>query len=203
MVVLKTLVAFFVFWAVIFFGMLVDFGKWLARVILRSRLRITIAFLLVAAGTVVGIGNAISSSASQQLPPQPVVFQHTFHAGQLNLTCVFCHRTAPTQAVAGVPSLEQCMFCHRAIGRERPEVAKLVKAYQAEEPLNWLRINRLPDTAHFEHAAHIRVNISCSVCHGEVQQMEKVTPIRSLKMGDCLGCHRSRGAPTGCSTCHY
>lgn len=203
MVVLKTLVAFLVFWAVILLGVFIDVSKWLTRLMLRSKLRFAIAFLLVSAGIVVLVGRIFISSPSQQLPSQPLAFPHLVHAGKLNIACVFCHRTAQTQAVAGIPSLEQCMFCHQAVAKDRPDVAKLVKAYERGTPLNWLRINRLPDTAHFEHVAHIRVNISCRDCHGAVEQMKKVTPVRSLKMGDCLGCHRSKGAPTSCSTCHY
>ena len=43
----------------------------------------------------------------------------------------------------------------------------------------------------------------CSTCHGEVGTMTKVKQIRSLKMKDCVDCHRDAGAPTDCTTCHY
>ena len=46
---------------------------------------------------------------------------------------------------------------------------------------------------------------ACSVCHGQIRDMEKVKQTRSLKMGDCVDCHRAEGkdAPTDCVTCHY
>ena len=43
----------------------------------------------------------------------------------------------------------------------------------------------------------------CSICHGDVASMVKVKQVRSLKMGDCVDCHRDNSAPTDCTTCHY
>jgi len=44
---------------------------------------------------------------------------------------------------------------------------------------------------------------TCSICHGDVGSMIKVKQVRSLKMGDCVDCHRKNSAPTDCTTCHY
>ena len=44
---------------------------------------------------------------------------------------------------------------------------------------------------------------TCSICHGDVGSMTKVKQVRSLKMGDCVDCHRKNEAPTDCTTCHY
>ena len=43
----------------------------------------------------------------------------------------------------------------------------------------------------------------CTICHGDVGAMTKVRQVRSLKMGDCVDCHRPHSAPTDCTTCHY
>lgn len=43
----------------------------------------------------------------------------------------------------------------------------------------------------------------CSICHGDVASMTTVKQVRSLKMGDCVDCHRDNAAPTDCTTCHY
>lgn len=202
----KTLIAFMVFWGVILAGIFAEIARWLVKQVFRSALRFTIVFL-AAGALLVFLGLSFASSkSSERVPTQPMAFPHTVHAGKLALDCSFCHRTAEGQSVAGIPSLEQCMFCHQVAGKDKPEVVKLLKAYETGTALNWLRINRLPDTAHFDHSAHIRARaakLTCFTCHGPVEQMETVTPVRSLKMGDCLGCHRSLGAPTTCAACHY
>ncbi|MFL2764304.1 MAG: cytochrome c3 family protein [Dehalococcoidia bacterium] len=44
---------------------------------------------------------------------------------------------------------------------------------------------------------------TCSICHGDVSKMHKVEQVRTLKMSDCVDCHRENNGPTDCTTCHY
>ena len=149
-------------------------------------------------------------------PDQPIAFPHTRHAGdnvgEMGLDCTFCHRTVTTEAAASVPSVGLCMTCHRVIGKDLPEVEKLKGYFERGEPINWVRVHRVPDHVHFVHEAHIRffsekngvvASETCSICHGDVGSMVKVNQVRSLKMGDCVDCHRQNNAPTDCTTCHY
>ncbi len=138
-----------------------------------------------------------------QPPRQPIVFSHKSHVQKAEMQCTFCHRGAETSAVAGVPSLEQCMFCHRVISRDKTDVQKLAAAYQENRPVDWMRIERLPDSVHFNHEPHLRGGLYCVTCHGDVGSMTRVKQARSLKMGDCLACHRKVSGPTECSFCHY
>ncbi len=138
-----------------------------------------------------------------QPPAQPVAFSHVPHVQAAGIQCTFCHRGAETGAVAGVPSLEQCMFCHRVIGKNSPEVQKVAVAYQENRPIDWVRVHRLPDSVHFNHEPHLRASLTCAVCHGDVGAMVRVKQVRSLEMGDCLDCHKTAGGPTECSVCHY
>ena len=176
-------------------------------------------------------------------PEQPISYPHTIHAGSgvlllsdgtpkldgegnelhgLGLDCTFCHRNVDKGESAGVPPVEQCIYCHKVINSDEdlPEVALLIKAWENKAPVVWERIHRLPDHVRFVHEAHIRyftesgntmpsgeqaivaANV-CAVCHGDVGNMEEVKQVRSLKMGDCVDCHRDNGAPTDCTTCHY
>ncbi len=174
-------------------------------------------------------------------PEQPIAFPHTVHAGDdvlldadgnpklnadnesmsgLGLDCTYCHRNVDKGATASVPPVEQCIFCHKVVGTDLPEVVKLVNAWENKEAVAWERVHRLPDSVRFVHEAHIRyftqqgnllpsgeqatiaANV-CSTCHGDVVAMAEVKQERSLKMGDCVDCHRDYGAPTDCTTCHY
>ena len=134
------------------------------------------------------------------------------------------------------------MTCHLVIGDDLPEVEKLRAFHERGDPINWVRVHRVPDHTHFVHEAHIRFfsgtktvvegvggpqeirlaeareidtdaeigqtldvapAATCSICHGDVGAMVKVKQVRSLKMGDCVDCHRDNNAPTDCATCHY
>ncbi len=138
----------------------------------------------------------------------------------LGLDCTFCHRNVDKGATASIPPVEQCLFCHASVqGEELAEVAKLVDAWENKEPVAWERVHRVPDHVRFVHEAHIRYFLErgetpagepalvaadvCSTCHGDVAAMAEVKQERSLKMGDCVDCHRDNNAPTDCTTCHY
>lgn len=145
-------------------------------------------------------------------PTQPIAFPHTTHVQVLGLDCTYCHREVAKESFAGVPPVEQCMFCHRIVGQGLPEIEKLKNYYNTNTPINWIRVHRLPDSVRFVHEAHItyftqKMNVEasqvCSVCHGDVGSMSKVNQVRSLKMGDCVDCHRQNNAPTDCTACHY
>ncbi len=147
-------------------------------------------------------------------PEQPIAFPHTTHVEALGLDCTFCHRTVAEEPAASIPAVGLCMTCHQVVGDGKPEVEKL-RAYAASgQPIDWVRVHRVPDHVHFVHEAHIRfftendpdmpmASAVCSTCHGEVDKMERVRQVESLKMSDCVDCHRDNGAPTDCATCHY
>ena len=44
---------------------------------------------------------------------------------------------------------------------------------------------------------------TCTICHGDVGSMTKVKQVETLKMADCVDCHRENEGPTDCTTCHY
>jgi len=148
-------------------------------------------------------------------PEQPIAFPHTTHVEQLGLDCTFCHRTVAEEPVATIPAVGLCMTCHLVVGDGNPEVEKLRDYFASGESIDWVRVHRVPDHVHFVHEAHIRfftasdpakfpmASAVCSTCHGDVGSMERVRQVRSLKMSDCVDCHRDNGAPTDCTTCHY
>jgi hypothetical protein len=142
-------------------------------------------------------------------PEQPVAFPHTVHVNQAGIDCQFCHRTVSTDAAASVPAVQQCLFCHdfgRIDGRlaANPAAAtEIAKFMDGTQPINWVRVHRVPDHVHFVHAPHIQRGISCATCHGDVASMEVVQQVRNLKMRDCVDCHRDNNAPTDCAACHY
>jgi hypothetical protein len=153
---------------------------------------------------------------SDEGPEQPVAFPHTTHVQDLGLDCTFCHRQVETSAQATIPAVAICMTCHQAVPGStemaQAEIKKVKDAHKNNDAINWVRVHRVPDHVHFVHEAHIKffserdgvpASQVCSTCHGDVGSMEKVKQVRTLKMSDCVDCHRDNGAPTDCTTCHY
>src|SRR5699024_7835330 len=56
-------------------------------------------------------------------PVQPIHFSHRIHAGDNSISCKYCHYTARVSKVSGIPSLNACMNCHKAISEVAPETA--------------------------------------------------------------------------------
>jgi hypothetical protein len=63
-------------------------------------------------------------------PTQPIAFSHRLHAGELQVSCVYCHSGAERSRHAGIPSANVCMNCHRFVSttmgaiRAEDELAK-------------------------------------------------------------------------------
>lgn len=124
-------------------------------------------------------------------PEQPVPFSHKLHAGDLQVSCQYCHGGAEVSAHSPVPTTQTCMNCHTIVRAESPKLKLVRESYETGSPLEWVRIHKVPDYVHFNHSRHIRAQIDCKSCHGPVEQMGVVSQVKSLSMGWCLDCHRN------------
>ena len=148
-------------------------------------------------------------------PIQPIHYSHRIHAGDNQIECKYCHSSARVSKHSGIPSLNVCMNCHKAIAEVAPETAteeyskefydkEIAKLYDAtgwdpatrtysgeEKPVKWVRIHNLPDFVYFNHSQHVSVaGVQCQKCHGPIQEMEVVYQNAPLTMGWCINCHR-------------
>jgi len=149
---------------------------------------------------------------------QPVQFSHKHHSGTYGIDCQYCHSGTDRSQAAGVPSVQVCMGCHAQFPPSYDELEgiRTLKAYwERQEPIEWLQIHRLPEHVQFRHNGHSRKGFQCQICHGPVEQMDKVfvisdtrwwpwlLPTQTLQMGWCVDCHRQNAASDDCFTCHY
>jgi cytochrome c2 len=139
-------------------------------------------------------------------PEQPIKYSHKLHAGDMKISCIYCHSGAERGKTAGVPSLNVCMNCHKFVKQgptgDKTEIAKIYKALDYDpdkgtygpnpKPIQWTRVHNLPDLAYFNHSQHFVVGkIECQTCHGPVQDSMTVAYQYSmLTMGWCIDCHR-------------
>lgn len=136
-------------------------------------------------------------------PQQPIYYSHRLHVEKNQIECQYCHSGVAKAPFATIPSVELCMGCHKLVKPESPEIKKLKEYYDKNEPVQWEPVNNLPEHAHFNHERHVKAGVGCQSCHGQVQKMEVVEKVSSLKMGFCVSCHRDRGVTIDCATCHY
>ena len=122
---------------------------------------------------------------------QPIPFSHKHHAFELGIDCRFCHTSVETGAVAGLPTTEICMTCHSQIWSNSPLLEPLREGWRTGTPIEWVKVNRVPDFVYFDHSIHVNKGISCNVCHGPVQEMQITAKGQTFHMAWCLDCHNS------------
>ena len=124
-------------------------------------------------------------------PTQPIAFSHKIHAGQYEIDCNYCHTGVNISKSANIPAVNICMNCHNAINTDKPEIQKILTAYEENRPIEWVRVHNLPDLAYFNHKQHVAVGgIECATCHGPIEEMDVVYQYSELTMGWCINCHR-------------
>jgi mono/diheme cytochrome c family protein len=177
-----------------------------------------VALLLFVVGGYLAAKGAINLGRQKNYQPdQPIYYSHKVHAGVNQINCLYCHGSAMESKHAGIPSLNICMNCHKAIstyekgpklynedGNEingTNEIQKLYKfaGFTPGKPWDpskatspeWVKIHNLPDHVYFNHSQHVKAgNVACQSCHGNIQEMDKVKQVSELSMGWCINCHR-------------
>jgi len=122
---------------------------------------------------------------------QPVPFSHQHHVGELGLDCRFCHSAVTTSANAGMPDTQTCMTCHSQIWKDAPMLAPVRDSYASNRPIEWKRVNEVPQFVYFDHSIHINKGVGCSTCHGRLDEMPMTWKSVDMEMQWCLKCHRN------------
>lgn len=137
-------------------------------------------------------------------PDQPVNYSHQLHAGTLGIDCRYCHTDVEKSPHSNIPDTSTCMNCHTGSGDQsylnltlwnahkvNVNLVQVREAYATTKPIEWKRIHKVPDYAHFNHAAHIKAGVSCVSCHGRIDEQAVVRQVQGMAMGWCLDCHRN------------
>ena len=124
-------------------------------------------------------------------PVQPVAYSHKLHAGDLGIDCRYCHTSVEYADRANVPPMATCMNCHKLVKPDSPKLALFQENWKKDMPIQWTRVNDVPDFVYFDHSMHITAGVGCIDCHGKLTEMEVVTLSQPLSMSFCLNCHRN------------
>ncbi|MCJ7683436.1 MAG: cytochrome c family protein [Desulfobacteraceae bacterium] len=135
-------------------------------------------------------------------PVQPIAFSHRVHAGVKQIQCEFCHPYVRRSAFPGIPPVEKCLYCHKYIIANHPEIKKEHYYFDTKTPTPWRKANYLPEHVFFNHQRHIKKELVCQECHGRVEAMDRIKGV-NFKMGFCIECHKKKKANLDCwLACH-
>jgi hypothetical protein len=121
---------------------------------------------------------------------QPVPFSHKHHVTDDGIDCRYCHMSVDQSSFADIPPTETCMTCHSQIWNQSPMLEPVRESFRTGQPIQWIRVNDVPDFVYFNHSIHIAKGVGCETCHGRVDQMPLTWKANTLYMEWCLNCHR-------------
>lgn len=145
-----------------------------------------------------------SQPGNQPGNQQPIAFNHEVMV-QSGMECLFCHQDATRSPAAGMPSVEKCYGCHKVISPNLPVIQQVNGYWERQEPIPWVRVNRLPRFVYFTHRVHVAAGLNCERCHGDVGHMTVARQVVYFNMGWCLDCHEQQPNAKqlmDCVVCH-
>ncbi len=135
-------------------------------------------------------------------PVQPIAFSHRLHTDVKNIDCRFCHPYVDRSIHPGIPPVEKCLYCHKYIISNHFEIVKEHQYFNTNTPVPWKKVFYLPEHVLFNHERHIKKEIQCEKCHGDVKGTDRLKS-HEFKMGFCVECHKKEEAPLDCwLSCH-
>jgi len=141
----------------------------------------------------------------QPVADQPIVFAHNKHIVDAQMECTDCHLGVRRGPKAGLPDIRMCWSCHVNTLTDHPEIKKVRAYHDKGQDIPWQRVFGWNDEAHvrFNHAPHIRAQVDCSTCHGDLSTMTTAQRVVTHTMAFCVDCHKQRQIRNDCTTCHY
>ena len=162
-----------------------------ANALARSSIAVVLTLVAVAGWLVFALMRSSWATKQNEFVEQPIQFSHAHHVGGVGLDCRYCHTSVEKSAFAGIPPTKTCMNCHANLWTTAPILEPVRASFRNDTPLNWVRVNDLPDFVYFNHQIHVRQGVGCVTCHGPVDKMPLMYQAQSLLMEWCLDCHRA------------
>src|SRR6185312_1142784 len=166
------------------------FPRWSNTVARGSLLAIVVIVCGVILGLMLWVRTSYATGQHASIT-QPIPFDHRIHAHSLRIDCRYCHSTVEQTANAGIPPTAACVGCHNSVWLQSAPLAPVRASLASLRPIEWRRVNSLPDFVFFDHSIHVAKGVGCETCHGRVDQMARVEQAEPLTMGWCLSCHRN------------
>jgi hypothetical protein len=166
-------------------------NRWALAVTIWSALGVILFLYLFYASPATDIGSK-----------QPIPFSHQVHAAVKEIQCQFCHPYVGRSTFPGIPPVEKCLYCHKYIIPKFPWIQKEHDYFNTVTPIPWRKVNYVPEFVFFNHQRHIRKEITCEECHGQVKYEDRLKNHRFF-MEFCITCHEKKKANVECwLACH-
>ena len=162
-----------------------------ANALARSSLFGVLSLVLFVGWLIFTLMRSSWATKQDEFVEQPIQFSHAHHVGGMGIDCRYCHTSVEKSTFAGIPPTKTCMNCHSQIHTNAPILEPVRASFRNDTPLNWIRVNDLPDFVYFNHQIHVKQGVGCDTCHGPVDKMPLMYQAQSLLMEFCISCHKA------------
>ena len=162
-----------------------------ANALARSSLFGVLSLVLFVGWLIFTLMRSSWATKQDEFVEQPLQFSHAHHVGGMGIDCRYCHTSVEKSTFAGILPTKTCMNCHSQIHTNAPILEPVRASFRNDTPLNWIRVNDLPDFVYFNHQIHVKQGVGCDTCHGPVDKMPLMYQAKPLLMEWCLSCHRA------------
>jgi hypothetical protein len=83
------------------------------------------------------------------------------------------------------------MTCHSQVALDKATLNPVRESWKTGVPIQWNRVNNVPDYVYFNHAIHVNKGVGCETCHGRTDQQATAVKAETFYMAWCLDCHRN------------
>ena len=131
-------------------------------------------------------------------PQQPIAFSHRLHAGDLQISCQYCHYGAENSRHAGIPAAGICMNCHRFVtAPQKAMVGEILAAHKekrAPEPVVSPELQKLYDS--------LALNDKLERAADKTPEPIKWVKVHNLPNYACFDHRAHVNAGVDCQRCH-
>jgi hypothetical protein len=131
-------------------------------------------------------------------PVQPIAFSHRLHAGELQVSCVYCHQGVEKGKHAGIPASNLCMNCHRSVSAPLASI----RAEEALAKENNRPVKRIvsPELHKLYDALGLDDDLKASA--GQPPRSIPWVQVHNLPAFACFDHRAHVGAGVSCQHCH-
>jgi hypothetical protein len=137
--------------------------------------------------------------SSEAKGPPPFAFTHRVHVAQ-GVECSDCHPGATGSDEPGMPSLAQCMLCHKEIDEKKPPEKQVSTLFEGNT-FKAAHAARLGQEVIFSHQRHA-ADGNCGTCHTDIETSDRIGSEMHISMARCMECHAQQNVSNECATCH-
>ena len=170
---------------------------------MKKKLLLTLVIAGIILATALGIGIHETSKPTfcntcHSMEPYVAAWKTSTHA---STDCMACHRDPGLVGLVKVKLGGLKQVAVELTSKPEPEEIKGKAEVPNRRCQSCHELNKLsgPTAINFSHELHAgKKGLECVTCHGDLVHGEPKT----LKMQDCLDCHKAKSGPVKCESCH-